>query len=268
MQALEEKLQYHFKNPALLEEALRHSSYANEHRGANFFSNERLEFLGDSVLGFVTAEYLFAKHPTAPEGELTRIRALLVCEDSLHEVAQRLELGKYLKLGNGEEGCGGRTTVFEDPIDLGRNGRTSLPVCLASHNPLDLVILMLGTNDMKHYFQNNAWSIGQGVAQLLHLIQTYPYAPNYSAPKVLVVSPIHIGPDVAHSPFGSFQPEAIEISKGLAAEMQRVAEQAGCAFFDAAAVAGPCDEDSIHMDAANHAALARALEPLVHQLLD
>ena len=74
-----------------------------------------------------------------------------------------------------EEGCGGRTTVFEDPIDLGRNGRTSLPVCLASHNPLDLVILMLGTNDMKHYFQNNAWSIGQGVAQLLHLIQTYPY---------------------------------------------------------------------------------------------
>ena len=76
MQALEEKLQYHFKNPALLEEALRHSSYANEHRGANFFSNERLEFLGDSVLGFVTAEYLFAKHPTAPEGELTRIRAL------------------------------------------------------------------------------------------------------------------------------------------------------------------------------------------------
>ena len=102
MQALEEKLQYHFKNPALLEEALRHSSYANEHRGANFFSNERLEFLGDSVLGFVTAEYLFAKHPTAPEGELTRIRALLVCEDSLHEVAQRLELGKYLKLGNGD----------------------------------------------------------------------------------------------------------------------------------------------------------------------
>lgn len=83
MQALEEKLQYHFKNLALLEEALRHSSYANEHRGANFFSNERLEFLGDSVLGFVTAEYLFAKHPTAPEGELTRIRALLVCEDSL-----------------------------------------------------------------------------------------------------------------------------------------------------------------------------------------
>jgi ribonuclease-3 len=109
MQALEEKLNYHFHNVALLQEALRHSSYANEHRGANVFSNERLEFLGDSVLGFVTAEYLFAKHPTAPECELTRIRALLVCEDSLHEVAQRLELGQYLLLGHGEESGGGRT---------------------------------------------------------------------------------------------------------------------------------------------------------------
>ena len=109
MKSLEKSLCYQFHNPALLEEALRHSSYANEHRGDNVFSNERLEFLGDSVLGFVTAEYLFAKHPTAPEGELTRIRALLVCEDSLHEVAQRLKLGEYLKLGHGEESCGGRT---------------------------------------------------------------------------------------------------------------------------------------------------------------
>ena len=109
MKTLKKSLGYQFHNPALLEEALRHSSYANEHRGDNVFSNERLEFLGDSVLGFVTAEYLFAKHPTAPEGELTRIRALLVCEDSLHEVAQRLKLGEYLKLGHGEESCGGRT---------------------------------------------------------------------------------------------------------------------------------------------------------------
>ena len=109
MHTLEQRLGYQFHNRALLEEALRHSSYANEHRGANIFSNERLEFLGDSVLGFVTAEYLFQKHPTAPEGELTRIRAILVCEDSLHEVAQRLELGEFLLLGHGEESCGGRT---------------------------------------------------------------------------------------------------------------------------------------------------------------
>ena len=106
---MEHKLGYRFRSGALLAEALRHSSYANEHRGAESVSNERLEFLGDSVLGFVTAEYLFARHPDSPEGELTRIRAALVCEESLHEVAQKLELGRYLKLGNGEEAGGGRT---------------------------------------------------------------------------------------------------------------------------------------------------------------
>ena len=109
MQELERKLGYCFRSGALLAEALRHSSYANAHRGAESVSNERLEFLGDSVLGFVTAEYLFARHPDSPEGELTRIRAALVCEESLHEVAQKLELGRYLKLGNGEEAGGGRT---------------------------------------------------------------------------------------------------------------------------------------------------------------
>ena len=99
---------YQFKNPALLQNALTHSSYANEHRGGGMRSNERLEFLGDAVLGVVTADYLFRKHPDLPEGDLTRLRAALVCEDSLHEVAQSLELGRHLKLGRGEEQGGGR----------------------------------------------------------------------------------------------------------------------------------------------------------------
>ena len=109
MEGLEQKLSYRFRDRKLLDEALSHSSYVNEHRGSGIFSNERLEFLGDSVLGFVTAEFLFRQHPTAPEGDLTRIRAALVCEQSLYEVAQKLELGKYLKLGRGEEAGGGRT---------------------------------------------------------------------------------------------------------------------------------------------------------------
>ena len=108
MRALEEALGYRFRNHVLLSEALRHSSYANEHRGESAVSNERLEFLGDSVLGFVTAEFLFQSHPDAPEGDLTRIRARLVCEESLYEVAQRLNLGQYLCLGHGEESGGGR----------------------------------------------------------------------------------------------------------------------------------------------------------------
>lgn len=108
MEGLETKLEYRFRSRNLLLEALTHSSYANEHRAMGLHSNERLEFLGDSVLGFVTAEYLFEKHPDLPEGDLTRIRAALVCEESLHEVALRLGLGSYLRLGKGEELGGGR----------------------------------------------------------------------------------------------------------------------------------------------------------------
>lgn len=107
MESLEKKLGYRFQNRALLDEALNHSSYANEHRGG-LGSNERLEFLGDSVLGFVSAEHLFREHPDLPEGDLTRMRASLVCEQSLYEVARELELGSYLKLGRGEEAGGGR----------------------------------------------------------------------------------------------------------------------------------------------------------------
>ncbi|MBE6971940.1 MAG: ribonuclease III [Ruminococcaceae bacterium] len=108
MRSLEEKLGYTFRDRQLLQAALYHSSYANEHRGSGIQSNERMEFLGDAVLGMVTADYLFHKHPDLPEGDLTRIRAALVCEESLHEVAQSLGLGAYLKLGRGEESGGGR----------------------------------------------------------------------------------------------------------------------------------------------------------------
>ena len=108
MNELEEKLGYRFKNRGLLEHAMTHSSYANEHRGAGLTSNERLEFLGDSVLGVVVADYLFHQHPDMPEGELTRTRAALVCEGSLHEAAKGLDLGRYLRLGKGEDAGGGR----------------------------------------------------------------------------------------------------------------------------------------------------------------
>lgn len=109
MRELEEKLGYRFRNIGLLEHALTHSSYANEHRSSGITSNERLEFLGDSVLGMVVAEYLFASHPNMPEGELTRTRAALVCETSLYEVACALNLGRHLRLGKGEDAGGGRT---------------------------------------------------------------------------------------------------------------------------------------------------------------
>ena len=88
MEKLEEKLGYTFQNRALLENALTHSSYANENKHTGAQSNERLEFLGDSVLGMVTADYLYRVHPDLPEGDLTRTRAALVCEGSLVEIGR------------------------------------------------------------------------------------------------------------------------------------------------------------------------------------
>ena len=108
LQVLEKKLGYTFRCKEQLQAALYHSSYANEHRCCGVSSNERLEFLGDAVLGLVTADYLYHKHPDLPEGDLTRMRAALVCEESLYEVAQRLGLGSELRLGKGEEAGGGR----------------------------------------------------------------------------------------------------------------------------------------------------------------
>ncbi|MCI8594175.1 MAG: ribonuclease III [Oscillospiraceae bacterium] len=119
MKELETRLNYTFRDRTLLENALTHSSYANEHREEGMPSNERLEFLGDSVLGMVTADYLYRTHPDLPEGELTRIRAALVCEASLHRVAEELELGRCLRLGRGENAGGGRQrpSILADAVE-------------------------------------------------------------------------------------------------------------------------------------------------------
>ena len=115
----EEKLGYTFRDKSLLENALTHSSYANEHRREGASSNERLEFLGDAILGLVVAEHLYRTHPDKPEGELTKLRAELVCEKSLAEVAGRLELGKELRLGHGESHGGGshRPSMLADAVE-------------------------------------------------------------------------------------------------------------------------------------------------------
>lgn len=119
MKTLETKLGYQFQNPKLLDHALTHSSYANEHHLGSISSNERLEFLGDSVLGMIVADHLYRTFPGLPEGDLTRIRANLVCEGSLVLVAKEWDLGRYLKLGKGENACGGRSrpSILADAVE-------------------------------------------------------------------------------------------------------------------------------------------------------
>jgi ribonuclease-3 len=105
---LQKNLEYSFKDLELLETALTHSSYANENNLHPSKSNQRLEFLGDTIINLVVSEYLYNKYPFYPEGELTKIRAKVVCESSLALVARKIKLGDYLLLGKGEESTGGR----------------------------------------------------------------------------------------------------------------------------------------------------------------
>ena len=119
LETLETALGYQFKKRTLLESALTHSSFSNESKGRVTACNERLEFLGDSVLGFTIANYLYAHYPNLPEGQLTKLRAELVCEPSLLKVANRLQLGTYLRLGKGEDQNGGRTraSILADAVE-------------------------------------------------------------------------------------------------------------------------------------------------------
>lgn len=116
---LEEKIQYQFQNKLLFRQALTHSSFANEQRMNKLQCNERLEFLGDAVLELASSDFLYHKYPGKPEGELTKIRASIVCEPTLAYCASDLNLGSYLLLGKGEEATGGRNrnSVVSDAME-------------------------------------------------------------------------------------------------------------------------------------------------------
>lgn len=114
-----DELIYQFHDIGLLTTAMTHSSYANEHRDQHIQNNERLEFLGDSILGLVSADYVFHRYPNVPEGQLTKMRAAVVCEQTLYEVAKELGLDHLLLLGRGEENGGGRKrpSILADSVE-------------------------------------------------------------------------------------------------------------------------------------------------------
>ncbi len=118
MDRLEKTIGYEFRDKRLLHTALSHTSYVNELKSGEP-SNERLEFLGDSILGMITADYLYRQYPDMPEGNMTKLRAELVCEKSLARVGNEIGLGEYLLLGKGEELCGGRErpSIIADAVE-------------------------------------------------------------------------------------------------------------------------------------------------------
>lgn len=156
-----------------------------------------------------------------------------------------------------EEGLNGRTTYFDDPSSPNRNGLTYLPIALESHSPLDLLIVMLGTNDVK--YSPTALGIAEGAAELLAFSSKFePKIKN-----ILLVSPPHIVP----TPDFLISDEAIAKSLDIAKHYQNTAKQNECHFFDAASVAKSSSVDGIHLDAQNHQLLAKGLCDKVEKLL-
>ena len=163
-------------------------------------------------------------------------------------------------LGDGyeiiEEGLGGRTTVWDDPIEGYKNGRNYLIPCLASHAPLDLVVIMLGTNDLKARFGLTAFDIAEGARLLVGVAQTSGAGLNGRAPKVLLLAP---PPITTLSDYAEMFEGATEKSRRFAAHFARVARESGCAFLDAGSVIVSSPLDGIHFEAGEHVKLGQAV---------
>lgn len=158
-----------------------------------------------------------------------------------------------------EEGMGGRTTVWDDPTEPNRCGIQAIPISLHTHKPLSLVIVLLGTNDCKSYFNAVPAAIAKGVEYLCKTIQQFDYGVNYPKPDLLLVSPIYIGEGVADNPLSSFDESAVGKSRALAPLYKMIADELGCFFLDAGMVSQASEKDKLHMDEIGHECLAKAL---------
>lgn len=159
-----------------------------------------------------------------------------------------------------EEGCNGRTTVFDDPLEGWKNGLGYLRPCLNSHKPVDIVILMLGSNDLKKTFRASAEQIADGAGTLVEVIQAFTREKQGFEPRIILVSPPEIGERICFSPFsGSFSEDAVSRSREFPQHYRRIAEQYHCEFFDAAAYIQPSQADALHLPPESHARLAEEL---------
>ncbi len=167
-----------------------------------------------------------------------------------------------------EEGMNGRTTVFPDPTtEAERNGAVALPILLATHQPLDLVIIMLGTNDIKYANRCRAFDAAMGTERLIDLVKTHKYNADFAIPKILIMAPPALVP-TKDEWFNDLWGHAIAESKLFAKHYARVAEEQGVHFFDAGSVAKADETDGGHLDAANTIAIGKALMPVVKKILE
>lgn len=166
-----------------------------------------------------------------------------------------------------EEGMNGRTTVFPDPTELAeRNGAVALPMLLTTHQPLDLVIIMLGTNDIKYANRCRAFDAAMGMTRLVEIVKKFSFLPEYAAPQILLMSP----PALCKTQdewFNDLWGHAIAESKLFARHYAKVAKDTDVHFFDAGSVAKTDPTDGGHLDAENTRAIGTALVPVVKNIL-
>ena len=174
-------------------------------------------------------------------------------------------LGKDYKVI--EEGCNGRTTVFDDPIEGWKNGLTYLRPCLNSHKPVDIVIMMLGSNDLKESFHATPKDIADGAETLVKDIIEFTGNKQGFVPTIILVAPPEIGEDIRSSAFyGHFYENAIERSKQLPELYKQVAERNGCVFVNASEYIKPSVVDSLHLSPEGHGKLDKVLDEAVRNL--
>lgn len=162
-----------------------------------------------------------------------------------------------------EEGLGGRTTVWEDPLADNRCGIAALPMLLDSHAPLDWIVIMLGNNDLKYHFAALPEDVAAGAAKLIRTVLYHPGSQQPEPPQILLVSPIAMGEHVEESRYGGFREEAVMYSRKLPELYRQVAEQYHCAFLEAGSVAAADETDKHHMNRASHRALAEKIAELL-----
>ena len=164
-----------------------------------------------------------------------------------------------------EDCLNGRRTVFDDPYKPGRNALAGIQNVIEAQSPLDLLILMLGTNDFQSMHSHTPWHSATGLAAVVNAVRTTPIEPGMSVPPILLVAPPQL--DHPRGPIGPKFAGGDTASRGLAEAIRQVSEDTGCAFFDANSVTTSSTVDGVHLDADQHETLGRALTLVVADLM-
>jgi lysophospholipase L1-like esterase len=166
-----------------------------------------------------------------------------------------------------EEGVNGRTTAFDDPIEPYRNGAAYIDCCMLSHMPVDLLVIMLGTNDLKNHLHQTAFSSSKGLEQIIKSAQKKEYGANGVPPEILVVSPVHVALNIEKTWLGDYiDNSGREIGLQLAGYYKKIARLYGCHFMNAADFAEPSRSDAVHMGRDSHRKLAHAFTEKINEI--